>query len=211
MELLLASDNAKKRAEIAALLEPLGIRLLLPADVGGLPEVAEDRPTFAANAALKAASAARASGLWALADDSGLEVDHLAGAPGVRSARFAGQGGGRAADEANNRLLLERLEGVPGERRGARFVCALALARPDGSLALELRGEARGRILGEPRGRGGFGYDPLFEFAEQGHPLCGRAFGELTPGEKALVSHRGRALRALAQRLPALACRPSAP
>jgi XTP/dITP diphosphohydrolase len=199
VRLLVASDNRKKRAELEALLAPLGLEVVTPADLGGLPPVDEDQPTFAGNAAKKAASAARASGLWALADDSGLEVDALGGQPGVRSARFSGRHGD---DAANNALLLERLAGLPPERRGARFVCALALARPDGSLALEVEGSVGGRILEAPRGRGGFGYDPLFLFTEEGFDETGRPFAELEPAQKARVSHRGRALRRLAERLP---------
>lgn len=201
MRLLVASDNAKKRAELERLLAPLGCELVAPSAIGGLPPVDEDQPTFAGNAAKKARSGALASGLWTLADDSGLEVEALGGAPGVRSARFAGRHGD---DAANNALLLERLAGLPPERRGARFVCALALARPDGSLALAVEGEARGRILEAARGTGGFGYDPLFLFTEAGCAETGRPFGELDPVAKACVSHRGRALRILAGRLPAL-------
>jgi XTP/dITP diphosphohydrolase len=125
MELVLASGNAKKLAELRLALSGIDVRLLAPSDVGGLPEVVEDLPTFAGNAARKARAAALHTGRWALADDSGLEVDALGGAPGVLSARFAGRHGD---DAANNRLLLERLSDVPDERRGARFVCALALA-----------------------------------------------------------------------------------
>ena len=209
VKLLLASNNSKKLAELtllldeAAELEPelaeLHLRLVLPADIGGLPDVIEDQPTFAANASKKARSAARASGLWSLADDSGLEVDALGGAPGVHSARFAGEHGD---DAANNRLLIERLRDVPEPRRGARFVCALALARPDGSIALALEAQARGRILQRARGSHDFGYDPLFLFSEPGFAQTGRGFAELEPAEKSEVSHRGRALRALVQRLP---------
>jgi XTP/dITP diphosphohydrolase len=201
VDLLLASNNPKKLAELRRELAGLGVRLLAPRDVGGLPDVAEDRPSFREKAALKAVAAARHTGRWCLADDSGLEVDHLGGAPGVRSARFAGRHGD---DAANNRLLLERLAGVPDERRGARFVCALALARPDGTLALEVEGTARGRILHAPRGERDFGYDPVFLFTEQGFDETGRGFAELAPEEKARVSHRGRALRELAGRLEQL-------
>lgn len=201
MRLLIASDNHKKRAELERLLAPLGCELVTPAEIGGLPEVDEDQPSFAGNAAKKARSGALASRLWTLADDSGLEVAALGGEPGVRSARFAGRHGD---DAANNALLLERLAGLPPERRGARFVCALALARPDGSLALEVAGEVHGRILEAARGTGGFGYDPLFLFTEAGFEETGRPFGELDPAAKARVSHRGRALRRLAERLPAL-------
>lgn len=207
MRILIATQNGKKLRELEALLAPLGIALATPADVGGLPEVEEDQPTFAGNAAKKARSAARASGLWALADDSGLEVEALGGAPGVRSARFAGE---PSDDGRNNARLLAELAAVPDERRGARFVCALALARPDGSLALAVEGTARGRILRAPRGDGDFGYDPLFLFTEPGFPQTGRGFAELTGPEKSAVSHRGRALRALAASLPALLANASA-
>ena len=201
MRLLLASQNAKKRAELLRLLAPLGLEVLTPGEVGGIPPVDEDQPTFARNAAKKASHGARASGHWTLADDSGLEVEALDGRPGVRSARYAGE---PADDGRNNRKLLRELHGLPEERRGARFVCALALARPDGSLALEVSGEARGRILESPRGAGDFGYDPLFLFTEPGFPQSGRSFAELDGAEKAAVSHRGRALRALSDRLPGL-------
>jgi len=201
VKLLLASSNRKKLAEIQPLLATLAIELVTPADVGGLPDVVEDRPTFRENAAKKAISAARHTGLWALADDSGLEVEHLKGAPGVRSARFAGAQGD---DAANNRLLAEKMKGVPLHQRGARFVCALALARPDGTLAAEITASAQGRILNSPRGDRDFGYDPYFLFDEEGFPQTDRGFAEMSPEEKSQVSHRGRALRELARRLPAL-------
>jgi XTP/dITP diphosphohydrolase len=202
MRLLLATTNAKKRAELERVLSGLGIEVLTSDQVGGIPPVEEDEPTFAGNARKKAASAARASGLWALADDSGLEVDALGDAPGVRSARYAGE---PADDRKNNAKLLAELAGVPTEQRGARFVCALALARPDGSIALELAGEARGRILEAPRGATGFGYDPLFLPAETSPGAPVRSFAELSPAEKDAQSHRGRALRELARRLPEVA------
>lgn len=198
MKLLLASNNAKKLAELQRILQGLDVALLLPRDVGGLEDVLEDAPTFAGNAAKKALAAARAKGLWALADDSGLLVDALDGAPGVLSARFAGVHGD---DAANNALLLEKLRVIPPERRGARFVCALALARPDGSIALQVQGTARGRILERPRGTHDFGYDPLFLFTEPGFAQSEKGFAELAPEEKAEVSHRGRALREFAKRL----------
>ncbi|MED6335157.1 MAG: RdgB/HAM1 family non-canonical purine NTP pyrophosphatase [Planctomycetota bacterium] len=192
--LLLASGNPKKLKELTALLGPLGIQLVTPAEVGGLDEVVEDRPDFRGNAAKKAVAAAQARGMWSLADDSGLEVDHLDGAPGVYSARYAGTHGD---DAANNARLLRELAGVPRTERGARFVCALALARPDGTLAAELQGTCRGVILEAERGDNDFGYDPLFEFDEPGHAVTGRSFAELEGPEKAAVSHRGRALREL--------------
>ena len=195
MQILLATGNKKKRAEFERLFAPLGIELM-PA--GPLPDTIEDQPTFAGNAAKKAGEAARAYNAWALADDSGLEVAHLGGAPGVRSARYAGTHGD---DDANNLKLLADLAGVSTDQRAARFVCALCLCRPDGSVALEVQGSANGRILTAPRGTHGFGYDPLFEFAEPGFAVTGRAFAELEPDEKATASHRARALRALAERL----------
>lgn len=197
--LLLASDNPKKRAELLALLAGRGLELVTPRDIGGLPPVDEDLATFAGNAAKKAVSGARASGLWCLADDSGLEVEALDGAPGVLSARYAGSHGD---DAANNAKLLAELRGIPEARRGARFVCALALAGPDGKVVLELEGTATGRILEAPRGARDFGYDPLFLFTEPGFSETGRGFAELAPAEKALVSHRGRAIRELIRRLP---------
>lgn len=207
MRLLIASRNPKKRRELELLLAPLGIAFVRPEEVEALPAVEEDQPTFALNAAKKAVSAARASGLWALADDSGLEVEALGGEPGVNSARYAGK---PANDARNNAKLLDALADLPRERRGARFVCALALARPDGTLALEIDGEVRGRILPAPRGTGDFGYDPLFLFTEPGFQQSGRSFAELSGAEKSAVSHRGRALRALVRDGASLFARPDA-
>ncbi|MBL8858830.1 MAG: RdgB/HAM1 family non-canonical purine NTP pyrophosphatase [Planctomycetes bacterium] len=207
MKLLVASSNAKKLRELTAQLLHVDVTLVTPSDVGGLPEVVEDQSTFRGNAAKKAVSAARASGLWSLADDSGLEVEALNGAPGVLSARF---GGAHGDDTANNALLLEKLRGLPFSQRNARFVCALALARPDGSLALEIEGTAHGRILDAPRGTHDFGYDPLFLFIEKGYAETDRVFAEMEPHEKARVSHRGRALREFAERLPGVLARSSA-
>lgn len=206
IELVVASGNVKKLAEIRALLEPLGVRTLAPADVGGLPEVDEDAPDFEGNARKKAISGARACGRWCLADDSGLVVDALDGAPGVLSARFAGSHGD---DAANNALLLERLTEVAPlpEQRTAAFECAVALARPDGTIVVTTRGRVGGRILAAASGAGGFGYDPLFALADPevpNHPGTGRSFAELGPVVKGAVSHRGRALRALVKRLPRL-------
>lgn len=198
MELLLATGNPKKIGELEGLLRPLGIDLLTPAEVGGIPDVEEDAPTFTGNAEKKARAAARSTGRWCLADDSGLEVEHLNGAPGVHSARYAGSHGDT---EANNARLLRELQGVPEESRGARFVCALALARPDGELEVVLQGTANGRILERARGTEGFGYDPLFLFIEEGHAATGRGFAELVAEEKGEISHRGRALAQLADYL----------
>lgn len=201
MQLLLASNNAKKRAELEALLAPAGLTVVTPRDVGGVEDVDEDQPTFAGNAAKKATAAARSTGLWTLADDSGLEVDALDGAPGVHSARYAGTHGD---DAANNAKLLAALDGLPEEQRGARFVCALALASPDGKVVGEFAGQTRGRILESPRGEGGFGYDPLFLFTEDGYAVSGTCFAELTGAQKASVSHRGRALQAFCARIEEL-------
>lgn len=209
MKILIASANPKKLRELREQLAVLApglegpdgapVEFIGPGGVGGLPEVIEDGHSFRENAAKKARSAARATGLWSLGDDSGLEVDSLDGAPGIYSARFSGPG---ATDERNNALLLERLAGVPEERRGARFVCALALARPDQDLALEVEGTCRGRILEAARGTRDFGYDPLFLFTEAGTEATGYTFAELESAVKALVSHRGRAIRRLLSALP---------
>jgi XTP/dITP diphosphohydrolase len=197
LELLVASGNTKKLAELVALLEPLGVRLLVPADVGGLPEVDEDAPDFRGNAAKKATSGARAAGRWCLADDSGLVVPSIGGEPGVRSARYAGRHGD---DAANNRALLARLAGTTDRR--AAFVCVLALAAPSGRVVATFEGRVEGRILTEPRGAHGFGYDPLFAVGNLGAPKDERSFAEYSPAEKAQVSHRGRALAAFAALLP---------
>lgn len=158
-------------------------------------EPVEDGLTFETNAKIKARFAARATGLPALADDSGIEVDALGGGPGVRTRRYAGA---NASDADNNAKLLGALAGVPPADRGARYVCVLALALPDaaapGGLRLRTRrGTTRGRITFELRGQGGFGYDPLFEPA--GERPGGRTFGQYTAVEKSRISHRGRAAR----------------
>ena len=160
-----------------------------------LGEPVEDGLTFETNARIKARFAARLTGLPALADDSGIEVEALDGTPGVHTRRYAGPD---ATDAQNNAKLLRELADVPAERRGARYVCALALALHDetapGGLRLVVRrGTTRGRITFEPRGSGGFGYDPLFEPARE--PLGGRTFGQYRPAEKDAISHRGRAAR----------------
>lgn len=189
VEIVVASRNPKKAAELRRLLGELPVRVLGADEAGVDLEVVEDGETFAENAAKKAAAFARASGRWALGDDSGLCVDALGGRPGVRSARYAGE---KADDAANNRRLLAELAGIPPERRTARFVCSLALADPTGKIRLAVEKSAEGRILEAARGAGGFGYDPLFFF-----PSLSKAFAELAPDEKDRVSHRGAALRAL--------------
>ena len=169
-----------------------------------LGEPVEDGATFEANAAIKARFAARATGLPALADDSGIEVDALGGAPGVFTRRYAGPD---ATDAANNAKLLAALAGLPPERRGARYVCVLALALPDargvrgGQPVILRRGTCRGRIAASPRGSGGFGYDPIFEPA--GEPPGGRTLGLYAPAEKHAISHRARAAARMAPLLRA--------
>lgn len=199
--MIFATSNPHKVEEARAILAPLGIELQSLADVGcQLPEPEEDGATFEDNARLKARYYARHLGVSCLAEDSGIEVDALGGAPGVFSARFAGVQGSRAErDQANNERLLRELAGVPTQQRGARFVCALAVADPSGRIHAEARGHYPGVIADAPRGTNGFGYDPLLFLPDRG---CTSA--ELTPGEKHARSHRGAALRQLAQELQRL-------
>lgn len=192
MKLLLASNNAKKRAELVRILGRHGVEVLVPADLGLALDPVEDGVTFADNARKKALAFAAVTDLPVLADDSGLAVDALDGAPGVRSARFAGE---PTDDARNRRLLLERMADVPEPARGARFVCALALARGDAVLA-ETSGACEGRILTAERGSGGFGYDPLFL-----DPGSGLTFAELDSSRKDALSHRGRALTHMVESL----------
>ena len=194
--LVVATHSAHKLRELRELLD-LGDTVLVSLDELGVhDEPVEDRSTFEGNAALKARWAVRATGLPALADDSGLAVDALGGGPGVRTKRYAGE---HATDADNNRKLLAALEGLPPERRGARYVCVLALARPaaagtrGGLPVVTRRGIVRGRIASAPRGSGGFGYDPIFE--PEGEPPGGRTFGQWSPAEKHAISHRARAAR----------------
>jgi XTP/dITP diphosphohydrolase len=189
VEILLASRNRKKAAELTDLLSDLPVTVRSLEEFPEVAEVEEDGSTFVENALKKAIHAARATGLPALADDSGLEVDALGGKPGIRSARYAGE---KADDRANNRKLLNALEGVPPEQRTARFRCAIALAFPDGEVET-VEGDCRGTISEEQKGTGGFGYDPVFYY-----PPLERTFSQLTPQEKGRVSHRGKALAAAA-------------
>ncbi len=189
--LLVASSNPGKLREYARLLADLDLDLVGLQDVPGVSMPLEDGSSFEENAGIKARSVAAAAGLLTLADDSGLEVDALDGAPGLHSARFGGPG---LDDRGRCEHLLAQLGGVPPERRGARFVCVIAVASPAGELRL-LRGETRGRILEAPQGSGGFGYDPLFLL-----PELGRSYAELERHEKNALSHRARA----AAGLPAL-------
>lgn len=193
--IVLASGNQGKLRELRELLAGLDVALV-PQSGFDLPEAVEDGLSFVENAIIKARHAAALTGLPAIADDSGLEVDALAGAPGIRSARYAGAG--EDADQANNRKLLEKLRGVPEAERGARFQCAIALMRfAADPMPLICQGSWEGRILFAPAGSHGFGYDPLFLV-----PALGRASAELPPEEKNRISHRAQALRQLRERWP---------
>ncbi len=203
MKLLAATRSTGKEPEIRRLLEPAGIDLVFPGEIGLWESPAEDAlelgESFEANARRKAEYFARLSSRPTLADDSGLEVFALGGAPGVRSRRWAGASGTPAqVDAANNAELLRRLRGAAEARRRARYRCVVVLLREVGAVPEVFEGICTGRILEAPRGSGGFGYDPLF-FSDE----LGRTFAEATPDEKDAVSHRGRALRALAGALRA--------
>jgi len=196
--LVVATRSAHKLRELRELLD-LGETELVSLDELGIPgEPVEDASTFEGNAAKKARWTVRATGLPALADDSGIEVEALRGGPGVRTRRYAGE---NATDEDNNRKLLAALDGLPPARRAARYVCALAIALPEprgpagGLPVVTRRGIVRGRIATSPRGTGGFGYDPIFE--PEGEPPDGRTFGQWSAAEKHAISHRARAARRL--------------
>ena len=189
---VIASTNPGKIAEVRQIMAELPLVLLTREDVGGWPEVEETGDTYLANALLKAHAVAAVTGKAALADDSGIEVDALDGAPGVRSARFAGE---RATDEENNAKLVASLDGVPPGRRGARYRCVAVLVTPDGKEIAGV-GSCEGRIGNEARGTGGFGYDPWF--VVRAGTLTA---AELPAAEKNRVSHRGQALAALAAKL----------
>ncbi len=192
-QVVIASGNAGKLAELGALFSGWPWQLV-PQSRFALPAAAESGDSFAANALQKARAASRRSGLPAIADDSGLEVDALGGAPGIFSARYAGE---HASDGDNNRKLLRALAGVPPERRGARFCCALVYLRHwRDADPIICQASWEGRILEAPRGRGGFGYDPLFFATEQG-----RGAAELAPEAKNRFSHRGQAMRLLLRAL----------
>lgn len=190
---VLSSRNRKKSDEIRALLAPHGIDLVSVADFPDVGDVDEDGDTFAANAAKKAAEVARQVQHWTIGEDSGLRVDALGGAPGVYSARYSGPD---AADESNNAKLIAELAGVPDERRGAEYVCHIAVADPSGRVRLSVEATCRGRIAHQARGTNGFGYDPYFLIREY-H----RTFGELSPLVKQQLSHRARAFNLLIPRL----------
>lgn len=189
MRYIVATHNMKKLKELSRILEPLGIEAVTDRDLGlSLPEVDETGATFEENAFLKADSACKASGLPAIADDSGLCVDALDGAPGLYSARFAGEG---ASDAEKIEKLLDAMRNVKDSDRTARFVSAICCVFPDGN-TLYARGECEGVIAFAPSGEGGFGYDPVFFTG-------GKSFADMTAEEKDAVSHRGNSLRAFSQ------------
>lgn len=203
MDFILATNNMKKLAEMQRILAPLGINVVTAKMLGiTLPEVVEDGDTFEANAKIKSESACKITGLPAIADDSGLCVDYLDGAPGIYSARFANievhngvnvDNEKNADDEENNNLLLKKLEGVDESERTAYYVCAICCIFPDGK-EITVRGECHGTIGFERDGNAGFGYDPLFI-------INGKSFGKYEGEEKDKISHRGNALRKLTKEL----------
>jgi len=195
--LVLATANPHKLIELGRILDAgqVDVRLASLTDFPGAPDVAETGATFAENALLKAHAIAQFTGLPAVADDSGLCVDALNGMPGVLSARWSGRHGD---DAANLQLLLAQLADVPDDRRGAQFVCVAALALPDGREHLS-EGLVDGRLIREPRGTNGFGYDPIFVPASADSTTA-----EMDPADKDRISHRGRALRGLAPVIAAL-------
>lgn len=193
--LVIATFNLHKLEEIRGILPPLRLRLRALSEFPGAVPAEEDGLTLEENASRKALAAALHTGLWSLADDTGLEVDALGGAPGVRSARFAGE---HAVPAENNALLLARLAGLPPEARTARFACVVALASPAGEVRLS-RGTLEGRIALAPSGAGGFGYDPLFEIGSGPGTLAA-----LTAAQKNALSHRARALAGIAPLLQKL-------
>ena len=186
MNLILATHNPDKVREFERILAPLSVSVR----TARLSEAEETGTTFEENAQIKAEAALRETGLPAVADDSGIAVDALDGAPGVYSARYAGPG---ATNEDRNRKLLEALSDVPNEKRGAKFVCAICCAFPNGN-RITARGECRGTIAFAPMGGEGFGYDPVFLVGE-------KSFGEICGEEKDRISHRGKALREFAEKL----------
>lgn len=195
--IVLSSRNRKKIEEIAELMVPHGIPLVGVSAFEQIPEVIEDADTFAGNAAKKAAEVARQLGEWTIADDSGLCVDALGGAPGIYSARYAeaANPGTLEADEANNQKLLRELARFPDPLRTAHYVCAVALSDPHGEIQVATEGRCHGRILHEYHGQNGFGYDPMFLV-----PEFHKSFGELSPAVKRHISHRAKAFeRALPQ------------
>lgn len=200
---MIATTNAGKLAEIKPCLAAFPLEIMSLCDLAKPPRVIEDGHSFEENAVKKARALAGFSRLPTLADDSGLEVDALSGAPGIYSARYAGAD---ADDERNNRKLLSELDGLDGEKRRARFVCALALCVPEGGGEWIIRECCEGLVAPAPRGAYGFGYDPLFLY-----PPMGKTFGEISREQKATISHRGKALAKLAAMLPSILNRVTKP
>ena len=198
IKLLVATTNPGKFAEVKDFLRQLPLEVLSLSDLATWPKIIEDGATFEENALKKARALAEYSGYLTLADDSGLEVDALNGAPGIYSARYCGEEGN---DKKNNEKLMHELREISEEKRTGRFVCALALCapKPHGMKEWTVRDSCEGRISFELKGENGFGYDPLFFY-----PSLGKTFGEIDRAIKATVSHRGKALRKLAEMLPSL-------
>ena len=193
LDLVLGTNNAKKLIELQMMLPPSKVKLTSLSEISQSIDVEEDGETFAENAAKKAIEQAKHLGRWVLAEDSGLSVDFLKGAPGVYSARYAGTHGN---DEANNDKLLAELSDVPPEKRGGQFNCHLCLSDPEGNVRLRASGICRGRIAAQRSGDAGFGYDSLFII-----PEYHRTFGELDLAVKRAISHRSRGLRQLIPKL----------
>jgi XTP/dITP diphosphohydrolase len=192
-EIVIATRNSGKLREIEAILAPLGLKILSLRDFPGIPEIIEDGQTFEENAVKKAAAVSRQTGRMAIADDSGLAVDALQGRPGVFSSRYAGE---EATDAERYQKLLKEMAGTPPGKRGAAFICAMAVATPDGK-AETVVGQCRGEIAMAPKGGHGFGYDPVFYLPERGKTMA-----ELEPEIKNRISHRALALEKLKQLLP---------
>ncbi len=192
-QIILATRNRGKIRELQALMKDFGIEVTSIADVQGAPEVEEDADTFLENSLKKAREIARATGIMALADDSGLVVDALGGAPGVFSARYAGD---NATDQENYLKLLEEMKDIPDEERTARFKCVMVLFHPSGQW-ISAEGSCEGVIARKPAGSEGFGYDPVFFV-----PKLSRCMAQISPEEKNAISHRGNALEKLREMLP---------
>lgn len=183
--IVLSSRNKKKAREVSEILAPAGFVVVPVTEFPDIPEVEEDGTTFAENAAKKASEVAIRLNRWVVGEDSGLQVDALNGAPGIYSARYSGEG---ATDESNNRKLIADLAGIPDEKRGAGYICSVALSDPSGTIRIACEGTCRGRILTEAYGEGGFGYDPFFLI-----PEYHLTFGQLSSTVKHRLSHRARA------------------
>ena len=188
MKVVLATQNRGKLSELQTLLKDMGVEVIPMDEAGPVPEIIEDGSTFQENAMKKALVVSRATGLMAIADDSGLEVDALEGRPGVFSARYSGED---ATDRENYLKLLGEMQNVPDDKRTARFRCVMVACRPDGK-CISSQGSCEGHIIREPRGAQGFGYDPVFVPGKDS-----RTMAELTKKEKNRISHRGRALKIL--------------